>query len=108
LATGAHSSIASIFSGYVGADYVVAATSKVSNGKYTFGVNQPLPYRDGKRDLVFEHVRLISSEATVTVYTDEEKDLPMLERADVLIGVNADEVITNYVKQKGGALVHFS
>ncbi len=108
LATGAHSSIASILSGYVGADYVVATTSKVSNGKYTLGVNKPLPYRDGKRDLVFEHIKLMSPDTTVTVYTDEEKDLPMLERADVLIGVNADEVISNYVKQKGGAIVNFS
>ncbi|ODS42852.1 MAG: hypothetical protein MSIBF_06165 [Candidatus Altiarchaeales archaeon IMC4] len=108
LATGAHLSIASIFSKYVGADYVVATTSKVSNGKYTFEVNNPLPYRAGKRDLVFEYINKIHPNSTVAVYTDEEKDLPMLEHADVLIGVNADEIIANYVKQKGGMLVNFS
>lgn len=108
LATGAHSSIALIFSKYVGADFVVSTTSQIADGRYTLRVNKPLPYRDGKRDLVFDYIKANHRDSTVIVYTDEEKDLSMLKQADIFIGVNADEAITDFVKQKDGILMTFS
>lgn len=108
LATGAHFVIASLFGDFVGADFVISTTSQISNGKYTLKTNIPIPYRKGKSDMVFDHIEKMNAESIVTVYTDEEKDLPMLKRADILVGVNADLVISNFVKERGGLLISFS
>ncbi len=108
LATGAHSEIANVFGQYVGADHVVSTESEVNEGKYTLAVLRPLPYRKGKSNLVFNYISTSYPDAEVTVYTDEEKDLPMLKRADVLVGINADKVISDYVQNNGGSLVNYT
>ncbi|MDX2507227.1 MAG: hypothetical protein QNL62_22510, partial [Gammaproteobacteria bacterium] len=91
-----------------GADHVVSTESEVNEGKYTLAVLRPLPYRKGKSNLVFNYISTSYPDAEVTVYTDEEKDLPMLKRADVLVGVNADKVISDYVQNNGGSLVNYT
>jgi len=107
LATGAHQAIARIFAEYAGADRLIAATSTVKNGRYTLAVHRPLPYRDGKRDLVRTLIREYPGPAFVTVYTDEEKDLALLSLADAPVAVNADRAVAAYAASRGGRIVSF-
>jgi len=108
LATGAHSVIADLFGNYVGADFVVSTKSEVRGGVYTMSSIYPIPYREGKSDLVFKYIKKEYDNLPVTVYTDEEKDLSLLKKADFLVGVNADSIISKYVEERGGKLVSFS
>jgi phosphoserine phosphatase len=107
LATGAHQAIASVFAAYAGADRLVAASSAVKAGRYTLFVHRPLPYREGKRDLVAALIREYPGKAHLTVYTDEEKDLALLRLADAPVAVNADGAVRDYVASRGGRIVAF-
>ncbi|MCB2102373.1 MAG: haloacid dehalogenase-like hydrolase, partial [Rhodobacterales bacterium] len=104
LATGAHMSIALIFSKYIEADYCVATKSIVINDHYTRKGIQPLPYKEGKRDLVLQKINEIfgDEERIITVYTDEKKDLPLLSAANIYVAVNADKQILDFIHLKGG------
>lgn len=107
LATGAHRSIAQVFAEHAGADRLVAAASAVESGRYTLRVARPLPYREGKRDLVQAILREYPDKPFVTVYTDEEKDLELLRLADAPVAVNADDAVQAYVAAQGGRIVRF-
>jgi HAD superfamily phosphoserine phosphatase-like hydrolase len=107
LATGAHEAIAHVLGAYLKADAVVATESEATDGNYTMRVKRPLPYRDGKRDLVFALIERQHPNAVVTVYTDEKKDLPLLAHADKYVGVNADQTVKDFVASNGGVLRTF-
>lgn len=114
VATGAHEAIAAPFSNFVGADALVATQSVVDCDQYTMNGVYPLPYREGKRDLVKNLIESLRSSdkakyanSRIIVYTDEKKDLPLLEISDHCFAVNSDEVIKNEVLRRGGALIRF-
>jgi len=109
-ATGAHEAIARPFGARLGADQVVCTTSAVRNETYSWATNDPIPYRYGKKQLVQATLDCYgdaSDPKTVIVYTDEEKDLPLLELADQCVGVNPDEVVAKYVRDRGGRIAIF-
>lgn len=107
LATGAHSSIAEVFSSFVGVSDCICTRSKVLDGRYGFEIEEPLVYREGKRDAVLHLARQRYGEHMLTVYSDEEKDLPLMEVADVVYAVNADNVVAQYVTDRGGKVISF-
>ena len=108
IATGAHSSIAERLANFVNADICVATNSELSNGKYGFGIHQPIPFREGKRDAVLAGATNRYGSPKFRVYTDEKKDIPLLSIAEELFGVNADVETTRFVKDRGGTLLNFS
>ena len=99
IATGAHELIAKEFASLVGADDFIATKSHFSEGIATFQVVHPLPYREGKAALVVEYAKHNGIQNIDRVYTDEQKDIPLLKVAVVPIGVNADEHVKGYVLQ---------
>jgi HAD superfamily phosphoserine phosphatase-like hydrolase len=107
LATGAHRAIAEPFAAFVGEDRLVAADSRLRNGRYTLAVLRPLPYRAGKRALVEKLIREEYGQAFVTVYSDEQKDLDLMDLADAPVAVNADAALRAYVASRGGRAVDF-
>lgn len=107
LATGAHEAIARIFCRYVDAHEIVCTTSKVVNGKYTWTVLKPIPYKEEKVALVRNIIQQSFPDAEITVYTDEKKDMPLIQLADHPVAVNADEVIVQYVRTKNGRITEF-
>jgi phosphoserine phosphatase len=108
LATGAHEAIAMAFGQYVGADLTVCTKSVIHNGKYGWRTDGAIPYRDKKRDLVKAAiVGLGTQRPTITVYTDEKKDLALLDIADHCVAVNADSVIQEAVLKRRGRVTTF-
>lgn len=99
IATGAHEIIARQFALAVGADDYVATKSEFRNGVATYTISEPIPYKKGKADLVLQYAKAHDIETIGRVYTDEKKDIPLLRIAEIPIGVNADEQVTNYVMQ---------
>ncbi len=109
LATGAHEAIAVEVGKYLGADEVVCTKSEIRDSKYCWQIDGPMPYKEGKRDLVRAKIEMLSRgrPTRVSVYTDEKKDLSLLDLGDEWIGVNADEAITAAVEGRGGRIVRF-
>jgi len=115
LATGAHEPIAKLFAADIGAHDCVCTKSLIKDGRYTYRGIFPLPYRDGKRALVKERINNLINEKLltgtglkITVFTDEEKDLPLLELADHCVAVNADKIITDAVLSRNGKVCTFT
>lgn len=108
LATGAHEAIAIPFARYVNADFAVSTKSVVENNKYGWSAEGQIPYKTRKRDLVQAAIaRLGLPRPDITVYTDEEKDLALLDIADHCVAVNADAVIRQAVLNRHGRVVEF-
>ena len=108
IATGAHELIAKEFASLVGVDDFIATQSDFCNGIATFKMAKPLPYREGKANLVVDYAKRNGIEEIGRVYTDEQKDIPLLKVATVPIGVNADEQVKAYVLQHNeGVLMTF-
>ncbi len=107
IATGAHELIAKVFANSVGADDYIATKSIFRNQVATFKMIKPMPYKQGKSDLVLEYARQHQFEKIDRVYTDEKKDIPLLKIANLPIGVNADSEVASYVKAQNGYLLTF-
>lgn len=108
IATGAHELIAKVFADIVGADDYIATKSVFINQVATFEIVKPIPYKQGKAELVLEYARRHHFEKIDRVYTDEKKDIPLLEISELPIGVNSDSEVANYVNANNGYLLTFS
>ncbi|MGN7612162.1 HAD family hydrolase [Magnetococcales bacterium HHB-1] len=108
LATGSHIDIARPFGQFVGADAIIAAKPKQQEEIYTSEYYNPLPYREGKRDLVKHYIEKHFKDAHVLVYSDTFRDQPLLTLADHPIAINAPPALQKTVRQWGGDVKFFS
>jgi putative transposase len=83
--------------------------SALYDGKYGWCADGEIPYKDKKRDLVKAAIAGLGPQqrAVITVYTDEQKDLALLDIADNCVAVNADAVIREAVLKRGGRIIDF-
>ncbi len=108
LATGGVASIAEVFGRHIEADGVIAAQSvRRQDGALGSKLLEPLPYREGKRDLVLDYIRRELGSARLVVYSDKVKDMTLLQAADEPVAVNGDAEVTRYVQEKGGRILNF-
>lgn len=107
IATGAHSSIAERLKDHLKADHCVATRSETQDGRYGSRSLLPLPYKEGKKDKVQELIKDKYPKSKIIIYTDEQKDIPLLSIGDELFAVNADKETTDYVRNRGGTTVAF-
>lgn len=107
IATGAHEAIAKPLADFIGADICVATRSKVIEGRYSLQLLQPIPFREGKSEAVHAAITEAYGRSSMTVYTDEQKDIPLLASAQQMVAVNADSETISFVKARGGRVVTF-
>lgn len=89
LASGSSHFIVEEVGRFVGADHVIGARARIEGGISAGEVVRPLPFRDGKRELVerfLESLGITLDE--IVMYSDDPIDLPLLERAGKAVVVN--------------------
>jgi HAD superfamily hydrolase (TIGR01490 family) len=86
----------------LGIDTLIATTPEQKNGVYTGDIVGVPCYREGKVERL--NVWLAENEATLNgsyFYSDSHNDLPLLQRVDNPVAVDADDTLRKYAEDNG-------
>lgn len=86
----------------LGIDTLIATTPELKNGVYTGDIVGVPCYREGKVERL--NVWLAENEATLNgsyFYSDSHNDLPLLQRVDNPVAVDADDTLRKYAEDNG-------
>ena len=105
LASGSPSFIVEPLGEFLGADVAIGSRPVLEDGRVTREVQQPIPFRQGKVDLVeAAHAETGVDWAASRGYSDRQIDLPLLERVGEPHAVNPDRMLKSVALGRGWTL----
>lgn len=90
----------------LGVDTLIATDPEIAHGRYTGRIAGIANFNEGKVQRLEDWMASQKlSTAHITFYSDSRNDLPLLERADVAVAVDPDEVLVAEAARRGWPVI---